>query len=179
VSTASFASKRREAQETLLGLMQAVPGIAQIGGDIIVRQFDFDGAEELAERLKKAVPANLLSEEEQQAAQANQPDPMQDPAVQAQLAELTAKVEKMQQEARKIAAEATGKEMENELVAGQAANGMHPTQQDPLQEKQFDAEVDAQRAEREARRSDQHRYEDRQWSVEDQRRQASHAAQQL
>lgn len=169
----SFASKRREAQETLLGLMQAVPGIAQVGGDIIVRQFDFDGAEELAERLKKAVPANLLSEEEQQAAQANQPDPMQDPAVQAQLAELTAKVEKMQQEARKTAADAEAQEFENAMAMGQAANGMHPTQQHPLQEKQFDAEVDAQRSERDAQRSDQHRYEDRQWSVEDQRRQAS------
>ncbi|MFA5952240.1 MAG: hypothetical protein WC807_18385, partial [Hyphomicrobium sp.] len=68
---------------------------------------------------------------------------------------------------RKTAAEAEMQEFENVMAMGQAQAGIHPMQQDPLQEKQFDAEIN----ERDAQRSEQHRYEDRQWSVEDQRRQ--------
>ena len=76
-------------------------------------------------------------------------------------------------DARKSMAQAEGQEIDNALAVGQAARGLHPTQQDPMQEKRFDAA----QGERDAQRSDRHRYEDRQWSVEDQDRQAEQARQ--
>lgn len=93
----SFQSRRQQAQAQLTALIQAVPEIAQVGGDIIVRQFDFDGAEELADRLKKAVPQQLLGDEAN-GGQPPQPDPMAQMAQQAQGQMLQAQVDAGQQQ---------------------------------------------------------------------------------
>ncbi len=136
--------------------------------DIIAKNMDSPGADEIAKRLKNMVPpAVLVDPDDPNAPPA--PDPTQDPAFQLEAAEKQAKTEKDAQTARKTAAEADLQEFENALSMGQAQAGIHPMQQDPLQEKQFDAE----QSERDAQRAEQHRYEDRQWSVEDQRREAS------
>ena len=47
----SYASKRQENTAILMDLAKAVPGIAQMGGDILVRQVDFSANDELADRL--------------------------------------------------------------------------------------------------------------------------------
>lgn len=163
-------TKRLETADAMFQFAQAFPTAAPVIQDIVAKNSDWPGADELAKRLRKLLemqmPAVLADPEDPNAPQP--PDPMQDPSVQAQLAELTAKIEKMQQEARKTAADATAQEFENAMAMGQAQQGIHPMQQAPMAEKQFDAE----QSEREAQRSEQHRYEDRQWSVEDQSREA-------
>jgi len=136
--------------------------------DLIAKNMDSPGAEEIAKRLRNMVPPQALVDPDDPEAP-QPPNPMDDPAVQIELAEKQAKIEQTQQQARKTGAEAEMQEFENAMAMGQAANGMHPTQQHPMQDKMFDAE----QRERDASRSDQHRYEDRQWSVEDQSRQAA------
>lgn len=73
----SYSTKRVEAAESMMAFVQAVPGAAQIAGDLIAQAQDWPMAEDIAERLKKTLPPGLVSTddedmtpEEQQAKQA-------------------------------------------------------------------------------------------------------------
>lgn len=58
----SYESKRMEVAENISNLLQAVPQIGQVASDILVRNLDFPGATELADRLKRTVPPQLLED---------------------------------------------------------------------------------------------------------------------
>ena len=106
----SYASKQQEAVQNLLQLIQAVPAVGEIGGDIIARNLNFDGAEQLAERLKAILPPQVLQLENPEAAEPPPPDPMQEMqaqgAMQAMQSEVQAGEAKAQAESAKAAAEA-------------------------------------------------------------------------
>lgn len=70
----SFTTKRQEAAQYLQTLIQAQPELVQIAGDILVKNMDFPGSEALADRLRKMVPPNLLSEKDRQANQEEDPE---------------------------------------------------------------------------------------------------------
>jgi hypothetical protein len=161
-------SKRLETADALFNFAKAFPDAAPLIADLVAKNSDWPGADEIAKRLRNMIPPQALVDPDDPNAPPA-PDPTQDPGFQLEAAEKQAKTEQSLAAARKSNADAEGKEIENALTVQQANQGLHPTQQDPLQEKQFDAEV----GEREAQRSERHRYEDRQWSVEDQRRQES------
>ena len=55
----SYASKREETRETLIEIMRQVPGSAPLLGDILLQHLDFEGAEEVAERLKQFVATQI------------------------------------------------------------------------------------------------------------------------
>jgi hypothetical protein len=71
----SYATKRVEAAENMINLMQAVPAIGQFGSDIVVRNMDFNQSDELSERLKKSIAAQMpgIIEEEKQVGTDGQP----------------------------------------------------------------------------------------------------------
>ena len=50
---ASYATKRIEALNSLIEIARVNPAIMQIAGDLIVKNMDWDGSEEIAERLKR------------------------------------------------------------------------------------------------------------------------------
>jgi hypothetical protein len=86
----SFATKRMETSQNMMELIKADEKIAAVGGDILVRNMDFAGAEELALRLNNMLPPQvkgegLPPEVEQVMHQAS--DQIQ--ALQAQVADLT------------------------------------------------------------------------------------------
>lgn len=58
----SFESKRMETAENLTNIIQAIPQIGQVCSDILVRNLDFPGASELADRLRRTVPPNILED---------------------------------------------------------------------------------------------------------------------
>lgn len=64
---ASFTTRRVEAAEAMMNAVQVYPEIMGIAGDLVVKAQDWPGAQELAERLVKTIPPQLLSPEEQQA----------------------------------------------------------------------------------------------------------------
>ncbi len=70
----SFTTKRQEAAQYLQTLIQAQPELVSVAGDILVKNMDFPGSEALADRLRKMVPPNLLSEKEKQANQEEDPE---------------------------------------------------------------------------------------------------------
>lgn len=65
----SFTTKRQEAAANMTNIVQAYPRIMEVGGDIMIRNQDWPGADELAERLKKTIPPELTQEDEEGAPQ--------------------------------------------------------------------------------------------------------------
>jgi len=56
----SYATQRSESAEYMLKLVNSDPDISKLGRDILVKNMDFMGADELAERLKKVLPPGLI-----------------------------------------------------------------------------------------------------------------------
>jgi len=59
----SYMTKRQEALDAMTQIMQANPAIFQIAGDLIVKNMDWPGAEELAERIKRTIDPKLLGDD--------------------------------------------------------------------------------------------------------------------
>ena len=57
----SYATRRLEAKEGMIAFAQAFPQEAHMIADLIAKNMDWEGADEMAKRLAKAVPANLLA----------------------------------------------------------------------------------------------------------------------
>lgn len=87
----SFATKRQEAVASMVDTMRVYPAIAQVAGDLIVRNMDWPGAAEIADRLKKVLPPELQDKEQDQNA------PPIPPQVQAQVQQLVQQVEQLAQ----------------------------------------------------------------------------------
>lgn len=60
----SFTTKRQEAAEAMAQVLQGNPGLWQAAGDLFVKNLDWPGADELAKRLRKMVPPQLLEDDE-------------------------------------------------------------------------------------------------------------------
>jgi hypothetical protein len=58
----SFATQRKEAAENMIAMIQAQPQLFNIAGDLLVKNMDWPGADELAKRIEKTMPPGLLSD---------------------------------------------------------------------------------------------------------------------
>lgn len=106
----SYKTQRLEAADSMIQFMQAVPQAAQVSGDLIAKNMDWPGAEEIAERLKKALPPGLLSPEEQQELGIQPPPP--DPMMQLQLQKAQLEVADKQSNMGKDALDAEKKRLD-------------------------------------------------------------------
>ena len=77
----SYSTKRVEAAESMMAFVQAVPSAAAVASDLIAAAQDWPGADGIAKRLKRAIPANLTEGEEGE----DQPDPNSPQVQQAQM----------------------------------------------------------------------------------------------
>lgn len=59
----SYQTKRQESVAAQLELVKAFPAIVPIAGDLIIRNMDWPGAKDIAERLKKMLPPNLQDDD--------------------------------------------------------------------------------------------------------------------
>ena len=59
----NFATKRLEAAQSMENLTRAYPQIMQVAGDLMVKNMDWPGSQEIADRLKKTLPPNILESE--------------------------------------------------------------------------------------------------------------------
>jgi hypothetical protein len=55
----SFATRRQEAAQSVTELVRSAPNLMAVAGDIIVKNLDFPGAEEIAKRLERTIPPNI------------------------------------------------------------------------------------------------------------------------
>ena len=58
----SYATRRAEAADSMLQFIQAVPQAASIAGDLVARNMDWPGADEIAERLKRMLPPQVTGQ---------------------------------------------------------------------------------------------------------------------
>jgi hypothetical protein len=61
----SFATKRQEAAASMEQFAKVAPQLMQIAPDLMVKNMDWPGASELAERLKKIVPHGIIEDKDQ------------------------------------------------------------------------------------------------------------------
>jgi Phage P22-like portal protein len=64
----SYQTKRQEAVASQMALVAEYPQIMPIAGDIMVRNFDWPQSQEIADRLKKSLPSQLLDADDEQGA---------------------------------------------------------------------------------------------------------------
>lgn len=105
----SFNTQRQEAAESMMQFIQAYPPAAQVIGDLIAKNMDWRGAPEIAERLKKMVPPEILEEnggEEQMARQIQE--------LQGQLQQAGDMVEQQGQAMQELEKQAEGNELDSD-----------------------------------------------------------------
>lgn len=83
----NFASRKLQTAQALIGLLQAMPEIGQVAGDIIAKNLDIEDADALAERLHTLLPPKILEKENEESGQPPPPppDPMQDPVIRSEV----------------------------------------------------------------------------------------------
>jgi len=99
---ASYTTRRVEAAEAMMNAVQVWPNLMGIAGDLVAKAQDWPGAEELAERLRKTIPPQLLSDKEKKEMGDQGPDiqalMQQQAMVQEQMQQAQAEMQKLQQE---------------------------------------------------------------------------------
>jgi hypothetical protein len=120
-------SKRLETVDALMQFIKSFPSTEPFIADLVAKNLDTPGAEEMAKRLRNMVPPQALADPDDPEAP-QPPDPMSDPVVQLELGEKQSKIEKTQAETRKISIEADLLELNGTLEADQAQQGQHPKQ---------------------------------------------------
>ena len=107
---ASYATKRIEALNSMVEIARVNPAIMQIAGDLIVKAMDWDGAEEIAERMKKMLPPQLQDHEGEDGEQKQLP-----PEVQAMIEQGKQQIDEMTKQIQMLEAEKDDKEDELRL----------------------------------------------------------------
>lgn len=86
----SYTTQRQEAAEGMSQLAQAYPPLMQAAGDLVVGNMDWPGADDIAERLKRTIPPQIVGQDDE-----GQPIP---PEVQAQMQQMQQMLEQAQQQ---------------------------------------------------------------------------------
>lgn len=147
----SFATQRAEALDAMMALLQTNPDLMQIIGDKVAEHMDWPGSTEIAARLKKIVPKEYLSEQEQADAAAKAPPP--DPAAQ----EAQQQQEAMQQaQLQEAGAQLQHAEEMRQLEKGEAAEKARKAKADAdiAEQRARQAGFDADAAESKARQAE-------------------------
>ena len=107
---ASYATKRIEALNSMVEIARVNPAIMQIAGDLIIKAMDWDGADEIAERMKKMLPPQLQEQEGEDGEQKQLP-----PEVQAMIEQGKQQIDEMTKQIQMLEAEKDDKEDELRL----------------------------------------------------------------
>lgn len=112
----SYATKRMEASDSMLNMTNAMPETMAIAADLIIQNQDWPGADEIAKRLRRGVPPNIIGmenldpEEQQQIAAQNEAakaqQDKQDTMLAAQMEEQVAKTREANARAAQAEAQA-------------------------------------------------------------------------
>ena len=66
----SYMTKRQESMEAMSQILQGNPGLWSVAGDLFVKNMDWPGAAEMAERLRKTIDPKLMEDQDDPALQA-------------------------------------------------------------------------------------------------------------
>lgn len=102
----SYATKRIEASESMMAFAHAMPQTASLIADLIAKYQDWPGAAEMATRLAKAVPANLLTPDQKDVP----------PQVQAVMQSMEAQIKQLSQQLQGAMAQLNDKNQDRALA---------------------------------------------------------------
>jgi len=88
----SYSTQRQETAEALISLGQSVPKLWDIAGDLLVKNFDWHGQDEIAERWKRTIPAAIVGPP------AGSPEAELPPEVQQHMAQQDQQIQQLTQE---------------------------------------------------------------------------------
>lgn len=100
----AYMTRRLEAANSMLEAVRVDPQLMQVAGDLIAKAQDWPDADQIAERIKRTIPPQILGDEEQDG-QPAQPNPEQQAAAQQQAMQMQAQQQQMQMELQKQQAE--------------------------------------------------------------------------
>jgi ABC-type uncharacterized transport system ATPase subunit len=120
----NYSTRRQETAESMMDFIRALPNAGPLVMDLIATNMDWPGADQIADRLKKALPPGMISPddmspEEQQAAQAAMQ--MQQQQMQMQQQAQMLEFAKMQAETQETAADASHAQAQAEKTQVEAA----------------------------------------------------------
>ena len=117
----SYTTQRQESVEAMTELLRAAPNMMQMGADIWIGNMDWDGADELAKRLRKMVPPQLLDEDQEKADPQVQLQQMQQAVQQLQqaLQQAQMQLQQMAQQGQASEQEKVKQEMKIEQMTAQ------------------------------------------------------------
>lgn len=101
----NYSTKRQETAESMIEFIRAFPAAGPVIGDLVAKNLDWPGADELAERLKKMLPPGMISPDEMEPEQQQAMMMQQQQAQQAEQAQQQFAQMMQQLEARKMQAE--------------------------------------------------------------------------
>lgn len=105
----SFATKRVEALNNMVEIARMNPAIMQVAGDLMVKAMDWEGAEEIADRLKLMLPPQILQAEQEGEGQQIPPE------LQAQIDQGMRLIEQQKAEIEKLQEELEDKDEDRRL----------------------------------------------------------------
>lgn len=100
----SYATKRQETADLLMGMVSAYPPLMQIAGDLVIKAQDVPDADLIAERIKATLPPPILQMIQQKEAEKGGQKPLP-PEVQAQMAQMDQQMQQAQQMLQQLQAE--------------------------------------------------------------------------
>ena len=108
----SYATKRIEAAESMMAFAKALPNTAQLISDLIAKNQDWPGADEMAARLAKAVPAQLLTPDQKDIS----------PQVQAVMQHMDAQIKQLTQQLQGAMAALNDKQKDRDIAMTKIQN---------------------------------------------------------
>jgi hypothetical protein len=103
----NYATKRVEAAESMMEFARVMPNVASLIADLIAKNMDWEGSEEIAARLAKAIPAQFLTP--------NQKDVP--PQIQALMQQMDMQIKQLGMERQKLIMMLTEKQSDRQLEA--------------------------------------------------------------
>ena len=109
----SFATKRVEALNNMVEIARMNPAIMQVAGDLMVKAMDWEGAEEIANRLKMMLPPQILQATQRE--EDGEDGPQVPPELQAQIDQSAALIEQQKAEIDRLSDELEDKDEDRRL----------------------------------------------------------------
>ncbi|AUR93146.1 portal protein [Vibrio phage 1.184.A._10N.286.49.A5] len=141
----AYSTQRQEAAESLIQFATAVPSAAAVMADLIAQNMDFPGADVMAERLKRIIPPNVLSQKERDAMSEDAPQ-QEEPTPEQQIQMKELEVRSQEAEAKSVTAQANNEKSaatiakaQSDLVQAQLETAEAQSQLQAIQNGQGDA----------------------------------------
>ena len=117
----SFQTQRQEAASALTELATKYPPLMQVAGDLVVRSYDFPGADEIAKRIEKTLPPNIRDEDGQDQQQQIQQMSQQLEQAKQAFQEMQEYIDELEREKQSKVIEAQSKVEQTQITTAQKA----------------------------------------------------------